>query len=242
MPAFSFIDIPDHGRVTRDKLPNLCPHCSHKVNAEELVWGISSTVEGRSPDLECVFRCVNVECARIFIAQYTLSTRTPSSDIERLAQSIGHFGSIFKLTASHPAQIPRSTFSPEIENASPNFIEAYHQAEEAEARGLDQVCGLGYRKAIEYLIKDYCIHNSPAAEAKIKAMPVAQCISRHINDPRIESAVKRAVWLGNDEAHYVRKWINKDIDDLKVLIRLSTNWIESSLLTERYANEMPQKP
>lgn len=241
MSEFSFIDLPGHGRVTRDKLPNLCPHCSHKVNAEELAWGVSSTLGGRSPDLECVFRCVNAECARIFIALYTLVTRTPSSEVEKFAKSLGHFGSVFKLTGSYPIQVPSTKFSSEIESLSPNFIETYRQAEEAEARGLDQVCGLGYRKAVEYLVKDYCIHHSPPEEAQIKAMPVAQCIAKHIQDPRIEAAVKRAIWLGNDEAHYVRKWADRDIDDLKVLVRLSTNWIESSLLTERYANEMPQK-
>ena len=241
MPAFSFFDIPGRGRVTRDKLPNLCPHCSHKVRADELVWGVSSTLGGIEPQLECVFRCVNDECAHIFVAQYTLTQRTPSTDVERLSQSLGSFAPIFKLASTYPALIPSTKFSPVVESVSKNFVESYRQAEEAEARGLDQVCGLGYRKAVEYLIKDYCIRQSPKEETQIKAMLVSKCITKHIQDPRIEAAVKRAVWLGNDEAHYVRKWIDKDIVDLKVLIRLSTNWIESSMLTVQYQNEMQQK-
>jgi hypothetical protein len=91
---------------------------------------------------------------------------------------------------------------------------------------------------VEYLIKDYCISEAPSNAEQIKAMPVAQCIAEYIHDPRIEAATKRAVWLGNDEAHYVRKWIDKDVVDLKVLIRLACNWIESSLLTARYRDEM----
>jgi hypothetical protein len=161
--------------------------------------------------------------------------------VERLSQSLGNFAPIFKLASTYPALIPSTKFSTEVESVSKNFVESYRQAEEADARGLDQVCGLGYRKAVEYLIKDYCIRQSPKEEAQIKAMPVSQCITKHIQDPRIEAAVKRAVWLGNDEAHYVRKWIDKDIVDLKVLIRLSTNWIESSMLTVQYQNEMQQK-
>ncbi len=101
-----------------------------------------------------------------------------------------------------------------------------------------QVCGLGYRKAVEYLVKDYCIGIAPQDEPAIKVMPVAQCISKYIQDVRIESAVKRAVWLGNDEAHYVRKWAAMDVTDLKTLIRLATNWIESSVLTSQYQNDM----
>ena len=45
-------------------------------------------------------------------------------------------------------------------------------------------------------------------------------------------------WLGNDETHYVRKWEEKDIRDLKILIRLTESWIQNSILTDKYLREM----
>jgi hypothetical protein len=50
---------------------------------------------------------------------------------------------------------------------------------------------------------------------------------------------QRAVWLGNDETHYERRWEDKDIDDLKRLITLTVNWIHNDLLTEAVIADMP---
>jgi len=66
-----------------------------------------------------------------------------------------------------------------------------------------------------------------------------QCISRFIDDNRVKTVATRAAWLGNDEAHYVRKWVGRDVSDLRMLIRLLCNWFESTLLTSRYEDEMP---
>lgn len=47
-----------------------------------------------------------------------------------------------------------------------------------------------------------------------------------------------AVWLGNDETHYYRRWEDKDINDLKLLIKLTANWIEIKELTKNYSEDM----
>jgi len=49
----------------------------------------------------------------------------------------------------------------------------------------------------------------------------------------------RAVWLGNDETHYLRKWEQKDLTDLKNLIGLTVHWIEMEELTETVMKDMP---
>ncbi len=50
----------------------------------------------------------------------------------------------------------------------------------------------------------------------------------------------RAAWLGNDETHYERRWEQHDIKDLRLLIRLSVNWIENVILTMEYEEGMPE--
>lgn len=49
---------------------------------------------------------------------------------------------------------------------------------------------------------------------------------------------KGASWLGNDETHYVRKWKDKDISDLKKMIELTVYWISYELKTEEYEKIM----
>lgn len=78
----------------------------------------------------------------------------------------------------------------------------------------------------------------PKHDNKIKTMFLSNCITEFVDDERIKQCAKRAVWLGNDETHYLRKWQDKDINDLKILIKLTINWIENILLTNKYSEDM----
>ncbi|CAM4463867.1 DUF4145 domain-containing protein [Paenibacillus xylanexedens] len=120
---------------------------------------------------------------------------------------------------------------------SPNFIKIYNQAAAAELGELTEICGAGYRKSLEFLIKDYLIHLEPQKEVEIQSKLLGHCISG-ITDHDIKTCAQRATWLGNDETHYIRKWEDKDLNDLKILIDLTVNWITNKLLMERYLTEM----
>jgi hypothetical protein len=49
----------------------------------------------------------------------------------------------------------------------------------------------------------------------------------------------RAVWIGNDVTHYIRKWEGKNLEDLKKLIELTVHWIEMEALSKSFEDEMP---
>jgi len=70
-------------------------------------------------------------------------------------------------------------------------------------------------------------------------MSISQVIKNYIDDDNLKQCAKRATWLGNDHTHYLKIWKDKDLNDLRILIRLSVNWIENVLLTEKYSEEMP---
>ena len=126
----------------------------------------------------------------------------------------------------------------EIGEISPQFIQIYNQANRAEQEGLDQICGAGYRKALEFLIKDYAIHEEPDNKENIKSAFLGNCISKYIQDEKINSVMTRATWLGNDEVHYIRVWNDKDLQDLKKLIFLTIKWIKYNMETMKYINSM----
>jgi hypothetical protein len=67
------------------------------------------------------------------------------------------------------------------------------------------------------------------------------CINDHITNENIKIAAKRASWLGNDETHYERIWVGKDLQDLKKLIDLTVHWIEMEQMTKEAIQDMPGK-
>lgn len=75
---------------------------------------------------------------------------------------------------------------------------------------------------------------------QIKSIFLGKCISDFVTDIKIKECAKRAVWLGNDQTQYIKKWEDKDLLDLKKLIRLTVNWIESEILTNDLKNSMPE--
>jgi len=120
------------------------------------------------------------------------------------------------------------TFPETIQRLSPTFCEIYGEASAAERGELRQVCGPAYRKSLEFLIKDYAKRAHPSRQKEIEAAPLGACIKTFVADPSIRDSAELAAWLRNDEAHYVKKWIDKDVSDLKQLIFLIVTLIESA--------------
>lgn len=203
--------------------PDFCPRCHRSVHPKIVT---AAKLEERRA-VQAIFRCTHQKCQELFVATYQSAFRTdagrPLYDLEGIA----------------PIRAKKSTFPDTVINVSPNFVTIYDQALEAEAAQLDQLVGIGLRKAMEFLIKDFAIVQKPNESDKILSAQLAQCISNYVSDPNIKECAKRAAWLGNDETHYVRKWEDRDISDLKLLVRLTVNWIDNVLLTQKYVAEMP---
>nr|WP_321316049.1 hypothetical protein [uncultured Ligilactobacillus sp.] len=116
---------------------------------------------------------------------------------------------------------------PEIINSvSPKFVKIYTQALQAEKLNLDELAGMGLRKAIEFLIKDYAIKNNPKSKEDIKKYFLSKVINDFIEDNTLKKLAEGAVWIANDETHYVKEWPNKDINDIKQYIKCFINYIE----------------
>lgn len=124
-----------------------------------------------------------------------------------------------------------SIFSDEIKTLSPNFEETYLQSETAESQQLFQICGVGYRKALEYLVKDYLCHKYPECTEDIRSEFLGASIKR-IDDSRIKTLAERSTWIGNDETHYVKKHEDLDVNDMKRFIKALLTYVESELAFE----------
>jgi hypothetical protein len=210
-------------QVEADKYPDHCPLCHYGIEA--LYQGLAHIFEaGRR--LELVFRCPREQCQSFFISRYSQ---------RYLPGSQGYF-----YAGSCPLEPARSKFSIIISKLSPEFCEIFNQSQNAEGQEWSLIAGPGYRKALEFLVKDYLCAVRPAEADKIKALQLGPCIENFADNDKIKQMAKRAAWLGNDETHYVRKWEDKDLEDLKALIRLTLHWIEMEQMTRDVLQEMPE--
>lgn len=131
------------------------------------------------------------------------------------------------------SMFPNSKINIQINNSikelSPNFVEIYNQSATAEKSGLDEICGMGYRKALEFLIKDFSIYRYPDKKENIEKMPLAACIKEYCDNEKIKTLAKASAWLGNDETHYIRKHEDYNIKNLTMFIKAALTYIESEL-------------
>lgn len=202
--------------------PDYCPVCNLGIHAKYFLFYIKN-----STTIELLCGCPREVCSSLFIVEYTDINETPNSrDLD------------YQITKYYPKVIKETSFSDEVNTLFPSFVKIYSQALHAENEGLDLICGVGFRKSIEYLIKDYAVSMKSEDEEKIKNMHLQQCITNYINHPTIKEMSKRAVWLGNDETHIVRKWKNKDLQDLKKLIDLTVHYIGMEILAKQYEAEL----
>lgn len=124
-------------------------------------------------------------------------------------------------------------FSDPIQTISPGFCAIYAEAAAAEAGELTQICGLGYGKALEFIVKDYSKRENPSHHSEIERCSLSRCIKDFVRDSSIRDSAELATWLRNDEAHYQRKYVTKDVSDLKKLIALTIKLIEHGYLRKQ---------
>lgn len=184
-------------------------------------------------------------CHKVFISKYKLSNYTSEQHqdfikpIDRINGS--KLCEALTVISCEPNYYKEETFEEVLATLSPQFVKIYNQSLAAESSNLDEIAGIGYRKALEFLIKDFAIHITPDDEEKIKSMKLSGCIKNYISDPIIKTLAERSVWLGNDETHYVRKHTSLDIDDMKRFIKATVYFISMNLIAEEAASIPPDR-
>lgn len=202
----------------RISIPETCPRC--KVAYGDMPK-ISYYVDGnhmyaRPNSTYSLYFCPH--CEHFFLAEYQES--------EELRFDGNHYGFLHSF---YPDRAVEKKFPNGICTLSPNFVEIYRQAEKAENAGLLQICGLGYRKALEFLVKDYAIAFHPEDEEKIKSQMLSPCINTYVENPKVKSLAIASTWIGNDETHYVRKHEDYNLENLKAFITAVVAAIELEL-------------
>lgn len=143
--------------------------------------------------------------------------------------SYDEYSDVYIFDSSAPVTFRECNFSENIQKLSPQFISIYNESSYAESLKMDSICGMGYRKALEFLVKDYAIFLRPEDSEKIFSLPLAKCIEQHISSPKLNTLAKASVWLGNDETHYIKKHSDYGLPELKAFITAFVTYVDSEL-------------
>jgi len=203
------------------ELPDECPICHAHISPlhlyscrDDVLYSDNSLYK-----ISSVFGCQN--CHSLFYANYAI-INGPTKHCELI---------------SYGPEVPEiHHFSDEIQKVSTSFIEIYNQAESAETYKLGQIAGVGYRKALEFLIKDYAIHINPTAKDEILNTQLSPCIQKYIDLDAIKNLATLATWLGNDETHYLKTWNEMDLQDLKRFIVACVAMIQANIVAKESAD------
>ncbi|HEX8904787.1 MAG TPA: hypothetical protein VF771_08105 [Longimicrobiaceae bacterium] len=206
-------DFTGHGAGRRfGDLPETCPLCHHHVDPRRLT---AHATNRDNTAVDFTFQCPRPECRRVFIGRYRLG---PDGE--------------YDLASVEPHGVRRETVPYEVEAFSPAFVEVYGQAQEAEARGHRELAAIGLRRALELLVKDFAAAQDPDHEDEIRRSTLAACTARFVDDPHLKACASRAFLAAGDAD-------GAGLGDLKVLVRLTVNWIGSVLLERDYLAAVP---
>lgn len=157
-------------------------------------------------------------------------------EVANLSGKFGQWLSVInrQLKFDKETQREKITFPHTINSISSKFETIYREAAKAEAIELKEICGMGYRKAFEFLLIDFLIYRNILSYDKAEKIT---SLKEYINFLKDEDVIHKLLgftsWVGNEFCHYFRKHPDKEIADLKEMIHLFDDWI---LSTEKVIN------
>ena len=199
-----------NGTLFHFKLPNFCPCCNTKMYPKILSHN-SENQENEQCGL--IFQCPS--CHEIFFAKYSYSDD----------------GLVFKYPVVYPSPQATLNLPTQIKEFYPEFYEIYRQSAEAEEYKLDKICGMGYRKALEFLVKHYLFDKFPDKKEAIQKEYLGKSIAR-IPYPNIQALAHAATWIGNDETHIEKKHQTYGVEDMKAFMTALSHLILAEKTTE----------
>lgn len=177
---------------------NECPHC-HKGIAPYVLSITETDLETRT--FAIMAQCPR--CSRYFAMAYKLPFGT------KVAEPIEYVYTNKKINNELPI---------ELNNISKRFIEMYNQSLIAEQNNLDKIAGMGFKKSIDFLIKDYLINFRKKEENKILSLSLEDEIEE-IEDSKIKNLVLSYKWL--NYCDFCNSDFDKeDIEEMKKFINI----------------------
>lgn len=184
---------------------DICPSCNRVIFPEMRTFTFAQNGE-----------CLNaiMLCPSCFIEYFERFKKSPTNYLT------------YHSYEAFPYISPQIFFPKEIKDAFPDFYKIYEESATAESYNLKEICGMGYRKALEALVKQYAIELFPNDKDDIEKELLMPTIKRFAS-PKILALATAAAWLGNDHVHLIAKHPEYDLEQLKSFINVLCQYIQS---------------
>ena len=198
---------------------NVCPHCNTTIRP------IIQSIAGNETNSDYCFLTLScTACEKYYYETFKFTYSYESS--------FGRSRAIFDSCATYPMPSPQIDLPDGIKLYYPEFTRIYVQSAVAENLQLFEICGMGYRKALESLIKQYAVELFPDEKSKIDSELLLPTINRFASDD-IKALAIASAWLGNDHAHLIAKYPDCDLEQLKSFIKVLCQFILSNKEVEK---------
>lgn len=184
--------------------PMCCPYCGVHTDATQVSAGYFSLSNERRA-LVVSNKCTR--CKSCFLAVYiregdclTLNAIIPIAD-----NDIVHDG---------------------LKTVSPDFERIHQQAYRAEMRGDFDIAAIGYRAALEILVKDFAIKVLKQDETEVASKKLSRAIEEYSGSVELLETSDVVRMLGNDFAHYRREHEDLGFETLKHYYNLTIKAFE----------------
>ncbi|MBW7573898.1 DUF4145 domain-containing protein [Caproiciproducens faecalis] len=190
--------------------PMLCPYCGAYEDGVTVDRKIFSA---NSPAVFGVitYRCTR--CSKIYIVVYDINSTVKESNVAAIYPTTNY------------------SFSNErIEKVSPRFIDIYNQALLCESNNNLELAAIGFRASLEILVKDFAVNELEIDKSVVTKKTLFEAIGEYLNNQELIASGDVVRILGNDYAHYERKYPEQDFEILKSYMEIFIHLVETKLM------------
>lgn len=189
--------------------PSICPYCGLYVDATLAKTAIFSF--NNHSLLAATCKCTSCQKTFFFACEYSKNKND-------------------YVPISYPA-ISFIPYSNEIlEKVSPRFIDMYNQSLLAEFNKNFELAAVGYRSALEFLVKDYAITELGENIDEVSSKTLCNAIGTYLHQEELIKTADVVRILGNDFTHYQRKYPQHDFELLKKYMVIFIGQIEAQYM------------
>jgi hypothetical protein len=171
--------------------PMTCPHCGYGTDGT--ITNYSLFANNENAYVAISIRCTH--CNRLFLAIYEGKPPIKGNiDSE-------HLNFIRCIPSDSGVPAPEN-----LETLSPRFAELHHQAQVAVEHDLYDLAAIGYRCALEVLVKDSAIEELKEPPEVVKKMKLERALAKYLKQEKLLKTADVVRFLGNDHAHYEKRY------------------------------------
>lgn len=191
--------------------PMLCPHCNAYEDGQIIAKNFWPYVDGCYMGV-VAYRCTH--CRNPYLVIYKIDPKAKRTTFEQFFPTF------------HAVEYTNER----LEKISPRFIDSYNQALRAEAIKDFELAAIGYRHAVECLVKDYAITELKKDRKEVAGKRLVDAIGEYLGEKDLVATADVIRILGNDYAHYERKYPEHDFELLKSYMKIFTSLVETKLM------------